>query len=323
MFEKRGFSPGIPEKQSRFERIGRDFLAGYHASLEADDVTRLERRLAGVELDRRGFAFEGAAMALALRAALSRRRSLLEEFLDGPARAHIYTALVGVGWAAARLPRALGPDPNRFDSVLRYLVFDGWGFHEGYFHPRRAVAEGRIGASLRGYERRAFDQGLGRFLWFHDCADVSRVPSTIASFARERQSDLWSGVGLACAYAGGANEGELARLERSAASHRDHLAQGVAFAAKAHQRAGAAPRHTRDASRILCGVSFERAAEICDEALAEARGENTQIGARNGADAKHPCAYELWRARVRDELRAARGSAQALLKAESGEGQAS
>jgi hypothetical protein len=54
------------------ERIGRTFLEGYHASLEEDEPGRLVDRLDGVEPEFRGFAFEGAAMGLALADHLSK-----------------------------------------------------------------------------------------------------------------------------------------------------------------------------------------------------------------------------------------------------------
>src|SRR5262249_24781329 len=65
-FGKRGFLIGKEEAQQRLEQIGVTFLSGYHAALEETGFLPLARRLAAVEPELRGFAFEGAAMALAL-----------------------------------------------------------------------------------------------------------------------------------------------------------------------------------------------------------------------------------------------------------------
>src|SRR4051812_40833105 len=69
-FARRGFR-GTPEARMRLERVGLGFLEGYHAALEWRDGDALAARLGEVEAVMRGFAFEGAAMALALLDALA------------------------------------------------------------------------------------------------------------------------------------------------------------------------------------------------------------------------------------------------------------
>ena len=73
---------------------------GYHAAMRANLVVALGRRLEKVDPDLRGFAYEGAAMALTLRDAMSIRRGRrLQDFLRDLADRHVYTAHVGAGWA--------------------------------------------------------------------------------------------------------------------------------------------------------------------------------------------------------------------------------
>ncbi|MBZ0269068.1 DUF1702 family protein [bacterium] len=290
-FQVRGFPAAAEAKRECLERVGREFLGGYHAAMEEDGVPALSRRLDVLPPEFRGFAYEGAAMALALRGATGFGRvARLREFLEGPADAHVYTAHVGVGWAAARLPALLRP--RRLDPLLRWLVFDGMGFHDGYFHPRRVIAGGRVPAALRGYERRAFDQGVGRCLWFYAGSDPDRAADVVNTFEASRRDDLWGGIGIACAYAGNVSGEELGRLRARADGHAVSLAQGVAFGVKAHARAGHAAESAALASRVICGVEPETAAAWCDEGLA---------GLRDGdedADRGTP-AYEKWRAAVR------------------------
>ena len=149
------------------------------------------------------------------------------------------------------------------------------------------MAGGETPATLSGYARRAFDQGLGRSLWFCEGADPGRIALAIAGLAPERRADLWSGVGLAAAYAGGAGEAALEALPRLAGRFAPHLAQGAAFAAKARDRAGNAAPHTALACRALCGMEAGEAARVTDEALDALP-----------ADGEVP-AFEAWRARVR------------------------
>lgn len=290
-FARRGFRAGDAGARQRLEQIGRTFLHGYHAALEENEPERLAQRLNAVELEWRGFAFEGAAMGLSLLDHLTPwRRSRLRAFLNGPGSTHAYMVHVGVGWTLARLRRQVEPTLARLDPVLRWLAVDGYGFHEGYFHWPHVVEGQMIPHRLTSYARRVFDQGLGRSLWFVDGADVKRIPTTIAAFPPSRQADLWSGIGLACAYAGGVEGCALQALRAAAGAHRPQLAQGAAFAAKARQRAGNPAAHTQLACEIICGVPADVAARITDTAL-----ENLP------ADGPEPT-YEVWRRRIQNQF---------------------
>jgi hypothetical protein len=285
-FARRGFHAG-PGRE-RLERVGETFLTGYHAALEETDSVGLVSRLNEVNAEMRGFAFEGAAMSLALLDMLTPWKDRWLSFVSDGARAHLYMAHVGVGWALARLAwrrRKLPPARLR-DPLLRWLAVDGYGFHEGYFHWRRFVREQFVPRGLSGYARRAFDQGLGRGLWFVEGADVERIPATINGFPAQRRADLWSGVGLACAYAGGAERAGIHFLREAAEPFRAQMAQGAAFAAKTRERAGNQASHTRTACEVFCGVTAEAAAAVTDAALEDLP-----------ADGKVP-AYEQWRQRI-------------------------
>lgn len=291
-FGRRGFSYRDERVRARLEHVGVTFLNGYHAALEARDDERLVRQLDAVEPEFRGFAFEGAAMALTLLDLLRPwGGSRLKSFVEGAGAAHVYMLYVGAGWALARLRR----DPSRalksFDPLLGWLAADGYGFHEGYFKWPVYVARRERPRRLSGYALRAFDQGLGRSLWFARGAEVERIIETLGTFARERRSDLWSGVGLACAYAGGADDASVEALRAGAGPFAPQLAQGAAFAAKARERACNRSAHTERACRILCGMTADAAAKITDDAL-------------NGLppDEGDAPAYEVWRRRIADAL---------------------
>lgn len=296
--DTRGFSVGTPATRDRIEQVGATFAAGYHAALLETRPAPLAAALDGIEPERRGFAYEGAAMALALLdllTPLSGRR--FAAFLAGPGDAHAYMLHVGAGWALARLPRRVEVHLQRFDPLMRWLVLDGYGFHQGYFHWRHYVAAQALPRNLSDYGRRAFDQGLGRSLWFVYGAEPPVIAARIAGFAPQRAADLWSGVGLAAAYAGGVDAPALAELLGLAETHRPLLAQGAAFAAKARQRAGNPAPHTELACRTLCGLDADTAAALTDRMLADLP-----------ADGALP-AYEHWRRRIQERLRGASDAA--------------
>jgi hypothetical protein len=289
-FARRKFRRTDRGTEERLEKVGHSFICGYMLGLGEGTLQALAGELDRVELAFRGFAYEGAAMALALRDAFFPwRRGRAEEFAAGAGSAHLYMAHVGMGWAWARLHRNPARARARLDPLLGWLAVDGLGFHEGYFHPERTLVDRRRPRRLAGYDARAFDQGLGRALWFVEAAGELQVAEQIGRFEAGRRADLWSGIGLASAYAGGAGEESLQALRKASGEHARELAQGAAFAAQARQRAGNPTEHTELACFVYCGVGAREAALATQTALAALPAGRDQTGQQ----------YEAWRAGIR------------------------
>ncbi len=292
-FEKRGFWGGKPSAQDALEQVGKTFITGYLHALDESDSPRLTDHLESIDPAYRGFAYEGAAMGLAILDLVApwTRSRFQSYFMDGPGSPHIYMAHVGYGWAAAKLPVRVARKAAKLDPLLNWLALDGYGFHEGYYHTRRTVEEQRLPRGISGYAARAFDQGLGRSLWFVSSADVERASQLVLSFADQRRADLWAGIALACTYAGQASAEEIDFLIRKAGTYRFHCAQGAAFAAEARQLAGNSLPHTELACRRFCGLSAPEAAAV----TVECRPSHL-------ADTPAGPAYETWRSRIRKKL---------------------
>ena len=179
------------------------FVTGYHTALEASNQAELVSALNSGEAEFRGFAYEGAAMALGLLDLSSlRARNRLTDFLKGPADPYTYLAHVGAGWALARWPLPEFGYLQRMDPLLRWLAFDGMGFHEGFFHWQRYMSGQAIPSRIRGYAARAFDQGLGRSLWFIQSCDPARLKQAVLECPESRQNVLnkcWENTTSHCA----------------------------------------------------------------------------------------------------------------------------
>jgi len=287
-FAKRGFYREDLLAQQRLEKIGATFVRGYNAALEDDHFDVLLSSLREVEGELQGFAFEGAAMGLSLLDYFRPFKQRLSAFIQGPGSDHIYVMHVGAGWMLGRLPRSPYKLMQQFDPLLCWLVVDGYGFHQGFFAWRRFIDRRVLPTNISGYAQQVFDQGLGRSLWFVKGANVAQCISAIDAFPVERRSDLWSGIGLASAYAGGKGEDALQMLCQAAGENRWHLAQGAAFAAKARKRAGISAPHTELACHIFSDYSGDEAAALTDECLKDLpQGDQ---------------AYAIWRSRIRMRL---------------------
>ena len=286
-YVRRGFRGATEEMQTRLEQIGTVFLGGYHAVLEDDTQNGLAPALNSTDLELRGFAFEGAAMGLALLDFLTPwRRTRIREFLGGAGDAHAYMVHVGIGWLWARIPFGFRRRQKKLDPLYGWLALDGWGFHEGFFRWPKYIAGQPAPKILSGYERRVFDQGLGRSFWFVNGGNPELIAQTISHFSADRQGDLWSGIGLAATYAGVVSETVLNALRESSGPHWPQLAQGSAFAAKSRQRAGNLTGYTGLATGVFCGLSALDAARLSDMTL------------ENLPDVAGQPAYEVWRQRL-------------------------
>lgn len=290
----RGFHEKSPAAKELLERIGETFLTGYGHAVEARSTAAAETLLEGIEPQFCGFAYEGAAMGCAVLDGLPfGGGGRFGRLLRGRGDAHVYMAYVGLGWAMARLPRLGWPKAKAIDPLLRWLVLDGYGFHQAYFHTDRYVHEQYRDPRFAWggpYAGQAVDQGIGRALWFVGGTDPDMVATLIDKFPEPRRPDLYSGAGLAATYAGGADEDELTLLWRHAGDHRPLVAQGSAFAAEARVRAGLVVPHTHVAVRVFCGMSPHEAARITHEARPDQPTDQPMEG--------EPPAYEVWRQRI-------------------------
>jgi enediyne biosynthesis protein E3 len=266
-FDELGFAPADAAVRGRLEKVLETFVHGYNLSLAIDDPAELADALRR-QLDAHhvGFAFEGVGLSYALRDLMapwkSNRPSRLRAFLDGPGSDHDYIVAVGAGFAIARLPwgRRLWPSySRRLDPLIGWCLPDGYGFHEGIFHPARYIA-GRAEppAALPHYARQLFDSGVGRSLWWSQGADPRRIAREIDGFAPARRPEMWCGIGTAAAYAGGhgdAADAALLELLELAGPCRADFLSGIPFAARMRQKGGNPSPVTDRACELLLGQS--------------------------------------------------------------------
>lgn len=290
-FEARGFAACAPEVREHLEGHAAAFVDGYNAAVVQDDEALLGAELAGrVAADRRGFAFEGAAMAYTLLDALPiPGRGRFARLLAGSGAHEPFLIHAGAGWAHARLRRRSWPT-TALDPLLQWLPYDGYGFHQVFF-ARREVHDLRGARTWGSYGHRTFHQGIGRALWFRCGADPERIAATLARFPTGFTADLWSGVGLAATYAGGRPDATLPALAGLSGRHRPALAQGAVAATAARVTAGNANADTERGCAELCALTVDEANALYEKSL-------------DGlVPREDPMAYETWRTRVQHHFR--------------------
>lgn len=261
-----------------------------HLALEIPDLAELCGQLNGYPEEQRGFAYEGAGVGLAALDLFTPWMTARTQHLVDNAFRYRYAIYLGAGMAMARVCHP----PLRFlkrltDPVFKWVLLDGYGFHEGLFRHTRCVKEQHVPSRLRRGRSilSIFDQGVGRSLWFTTGANIDGITRTIASFPRSRQADLWAGVGLACSYTGGADAVAITELAHRAGRYLDRLAEGASVGAYNRHVVGNADSRNHTAVEILCGRPVPEIAALATRALSEI--------SLLGADE----AYMNWRALVR------------------------
>ncbi len=321
-FAKLGIEACDDSVRERLEEVTRVFTAGYNLALKIDDAPRLADQLEGLfDCHHVGFAFEGAGMYYALRDLLapwkietwtwttetrraetrraetwsaktadseSRSTGRLRRFTEQVAPQHDYIATVGAGLAIARVPwglRTLTRTWRKLDPALGWCVVDGFGFHQGLFHHQRFIE--RCEAPPRALPRIAhplFDSGIGRALWWVRGASPHRIRAAIDAFSWAHRPELWCGVGVACAYACGVDDGTLHQLVKTSGCYRADLLSGVPFAARLRQKGKNPSPETENACLLLLGMTAEEAALRLVEKAEEIENGPTWSGASRRAE---------------------------------------
>jgi enediyne biosynthesis protein E2 len=296
-FDGRGFLRPPAAVATALESIPQSVILGFEFGIACPGLPEIERRLLLLAEDLRGFGYEGATMALTIRDVMGGgKRRLTERLLRGPGAPHTFLAFIGIGFAMARLPRRLWakvvPDLTGvpYFPAMTWLAVDGYGFDRAYFDTKRWLRPDYRPSPYpwQGepeYFLRVLDQGFGRALWFIHGADTDRVVEALRRFPAARHADLWSGVGLAAAFAGGAEQASLEKLGTISGEYLPEVAQGAVFAAKARVQAGNTTPHTEMAVRAWCGMSMTEASALADESSQRAVGERIP--------------YEAWRQNTR------------------------
>ncbi|MGJ9423300.1 DUF1702 family protein [Aeromicrobium sp. CF3.5] len=302
-----GCDPTDPRVRA-LSAIPQAVVVGLEHALRETSGDSLHARLALVEQEHRGFAYEGATMATTILDAMPRLRpgpGATHAVMSGAGTPHLLLNYIGIGFAMARLPRRLWSSvlpthlSSRYHPTLAWLAVDGYGFDLAYFNPARY---------LRGQQRpkpypwlsgqdwyfeKVVDQGFGRALWFAHAGQVTDVAREIGCFAPERRADLWSGIGLAATFAGQADD--LAAMVPLAGQHAPDLGVGALLAAKARHEAGWVPLHSAEVVQATTGMTMATAVAAVDESEP-----------RSSRDWPMP-RYGVWRDQVRAVLQKVSG----------------
>lgn len=273
-FSTRGFEPCDAPARNYLENIIREFVDGYHLALTVRDHKSLVSQLDKKDKHHVGFAYEGTGMYFALLdLVMPWGPSRLRMFTESSAIKHDYIVSVGAGFAVGKLPWGvlmLERYMHRLHPLKAWCVPDGYGFYQGIFHHKRYIEQCQAPSRhIPQYAHQLFDSGIGRSLWWVKASSPERIKQAIDRFPGFRQAELWCGIGVACAYAGGVTEEVLRKLYEYSGIYLFDFLSGIPFAATMRLVGENSSPCTELACRVLLSKTIEEAANMADQALAD------------------------------------------------------
>ena len=218
-------------------------------------------------------AYEGAAMEIALQDfASGNSTKRLPEFLKR-AKKHTTQIYIGLGWAIAQEKNPSLISTEKIDPRMLFCIWDGCGYFDGIFKQRQTIKGQNRLAYIDQNNYRAYDEGMGRSLWYLAKGDNEKIKEMVKLFSEERHSDLWRGIGIACSYVGGFNESTLVSLKISAGKHAMQLCIGNAMVAESRIQAESPTIDMEIACDFFCNLKTEELISIT-ETIDTAKEEN-------------------------------------------------
>jgi hypothetical protein len=202
----------------------KSFVMGYQKALNASKK-ELPLLLIDWTGNRRGFALEGAAMAVTLIDELDKtKQDLLTALLSGREDNERILSAIGIGWASARLRQPVQWLPlGEFANHELLAIIDGYGFHQGLFS--RPLPKGSSFLKLTADQHVAYYNGLGRSIWFAQNGSIANIHEAISKYPERDRKALWCGLGIACAFTD--NIDQLGSLMDNSHNYKSDVYQGA------------------------------------------------------------------------------------------------
>ena len=259
-FARHDFPGQSSPSRPHLEGVIETFINGFNSAIEAasyEELCRLlDRSYAPPYL---GFAYEGVGLWLAIGDLfLPWTESRLAAFTKNVAHHHDFIAMVGAGFAVARMPFGLSrleSYQEKLDPFTGWCVADGVGFHDGFFHWKKyRSGQAPSPSKLHPQNRALFDAGVGRSFWWVYGAQPDPIAAAIERFEAGRRPEMWTGIGTAMAYAAGHQAGAEKRFLALSREYRVDLLSGIALGANMRHKGRNPAQWTED----VCSNVFQR-----------------------------------------------------------------
>jgi len=257
-----------PGSGSRVAQARLAFFVEAFNSISADtDLKAYTKDLESLRLPDRVVAYEGAySAAICLDISNPREISRASELTE-LAPSHVAGLGLGAGHALSNLGVSAEVTDSFADHFLGVMAMDAYGMHEGYFHWYERVQSMRAPVNLPPLAMAAFDQGLGRGIWFICNGDAKAVRQILERFPLERRSDLWRGVGLMVGFWGADDEATLKGFLKCPREFMPYMQSGAAQGVSMRTDMDDVLDYTKASAEVICGANAEELAEMATSSM--------------------------------------------------------
>ena len=247
---------------SKMENIKTIFQAAQENASKLVDISELVALLQTTETEFLPVAYEGAAMTLALKD-FSSGDSILnwKKFLES-SKKYACQIYIGMGWAVGQEKRTSLNFIEELDKNMQFRIWDGCVYFDGIFRQRQTIKGQNRLDYISETNYNAYDEGIGRSIWYICKGDEIKASEMIQQFSQERHSDLWRGLGIACSFVGGFEENALKTLVSSSGKHSAQLGIASAMVAESCIEANCLTSDIQLANQIFNKLNAEEAMKI-------------------------------------------------------------
>ncbi len=240
--------------KDKIELVQHTFKGAKDKASSTADLTQLNEWLLNSPNEFISVAYEGASMGIAIKC-MQETNSLdhWNKFYHNFGLKHSSQIHVGLGWAFSEINLYFTDVDVTIDPILKCRVLDGYGYYEGIFKRRQSIRTQQVPAHLSDLELRAYDQGLGRSLWYISQGEVEKLVKIINLFSKERHHDLWRGIGIAVAYVGGIEALSVQQLIKESAEYLAAFKSGVCLLIQSRFKANTIVADTKS----ICDLLFD------------------------------------------------------------------
>lgn len=242
----------------QMEKIRHIFQQALYISTDQETLDAT-KHINSIDPEFRAIAYEGIAMGFALKDFAVGTLHQWRAFMRNSNPSYVPHVHVGLGWAIAkqRIPSLSFIDP--FDRLMLFRVVDGCGYYDGTFRHQNTIINKERSTAIESKNFSAYDQGVGRSIWYHSKGNSAQAASVINGFDKARHADLWRGIGIACSFVGGFDKQMLRDLMTQASVHHRQLVIGAAFTARARIQTNSVTNDAELACRIWGNLSANEA----------------------------------------------------------------
>jgi len=170
----------------------------------------------------------------------------------------------GLGWTLAKWNEIDYSFLKDHDPLSHWRFFDGWAYHDAIFKKSLIVAQMKRVSNLPSKYFSAYDQGIGRNLWYLSKGEINPLLELTSKFDVDRQEHLWRGIGIAIIYVGAYDQKYFTEVYKASESFKIQFKTGCAMAFNSLKYSESSNQDLESTSKLLFNKSVSEVIKMIE-----------------------------------------------------------